>query len=179
MVTKRNISMTGTKVVTACLLFWCCCTMGRAQSIALVEDGKAFSIEMEQTQTEVKAGWKIVDITLKSKVKRYLWGSMAKHLTLNEQPCFMVTCDTLLLSDLVLMRLKQKREYRSIPKAEPRENSYTRVELPNFSIEPMGTDTFLVKPVSPLPQGEYLFMWLTAPRVGKLEDWYVWPFSRK
>ena len=37
-----------------------------AQSISMVSDGDIFPIQQQQTQTEVKPGWKRVDMQLKS-----------------------------------------------------------------------------------------------------------------
>lgn len=150
-----------------------------AQNIILMEDGNSFPIEAQQTQSELKPGWKIVDIQLKDKVRRYLWGTKAKQLATNTKPQFIVDTDTLLLSDMVLMKLKTKKEYRRIPKPVIRENKITYVDLHSFSIDAYGDDLFLISPLQPLEPGEYIFTWTTISPIGELADWMVWPFSVK
>lgn len=152
-------------------------TDAEAQTVVLLDDGHAFPIEKEQTQTELKPGWQIVDIKLKSKVQRYLWGTCARQYSSSRLPRFVVNTDTLLLSDMVLIRLKAKREYRRIPKPVMLNNKHTVVDLTTFSIEPEGEESFVIQPLQPLAPGEYIFAWTTAPVVGELDDWYVWPFS--
>lgn len=163
--------------VSFLLMHSTCCGKAEAQVIALMEDGHSFEIEMEQTQTEVKAGWKIIDINLKSKWKRYIWGSCARQYTTSTQPQFVVNTDTLQLSNLALIRMKTKKEYRSIPKPDILQNRHTMVDLNTFSIEPYGEEAFLIQPLQPLAPGEYIFTWTTAPTIGDLQDWLVWPFS--
>lgn len=94
----------------------------RAQQVSIVADGIVFPIEQQQTQTEIKPGWKIVDIQLKSTRQRYLWGNTAKQYTRDTRPQFIIDTDTLLLSDMVVMKLKTKKEYRKIPKAKIQDN---------------------------------------------------------
>jgi hypothetical protein len=164
------------KTLAALLLF--AAGMGtRAQEITLLGNGVSFPIEVQQTQTEVKPGWKILDIQLKSKFKRYLWGTKAKQLAENSLPKFIVDTDSLLLSDLVLIKLKGKKEYRSIPKPEVYQNKCIHVDFSTFYIETYGSDLFLIQPIQPLAPGEYIFTWKTLSPVGKTEDWLVWPFS--
>lgn len=161
----------------AILLFAMASKVAGAQEITMLGDGVSFPIEAQQTQTEVKPGWKIVDIQLKSKFKRYLWGSKAKQLAENSSPKFIVDTDSLLLSDLVLIRLKGKKEYRSIPKPQVHKNKCIYVDFSSFHIEPYGSDLFLIQPIQPLQPGEYIFTWKTLSTVGEMEDWLVWPFS--
>lgn len=161
----------------AILLFAMASKVAGAQEITMLGDGVSFPIEAQQTQTEVKPGWKIVDIQLKSKLKRYLWGSKAKQLAENSSPKFIVDTDSLLLSDLVLIRLKGKKEYRSIPKPQVHKNKCIYVDFNSFHIEPYGSDLFLIQPIQPLQPGEYIFTWKTLSTVGEMEDWLVWPFS--
>lgn len=151
----------------------------QAQSVSLYSDGKAYPIEPQQTQTEVKPGWKIVDIQLKSTLQRYLWGARAKDLTDDTRPQFIVDTDTLLLSDMVLIKLKSKKEYRKIPKAEIHDNKCILVDLNTFRIEVYGEEAFLLQPLNALESGEYIFTWTTKETVGELNDWVVWPFSVK
>lgn len=150
-----------------------------AQSVTIMEDGHSFVIEPQQTQSELKPGWKIIDLQLKSTVRRYLWGATAKQMSNSPQPKFIVDTDTLLLSNMVLIKLKGKKEYRRISKPQIHDNKCTFVDLSTFSIDAYGDDLFLISPVQPLKPGEYIFTWTTLSPIGELADWLVWPFSVK
>ncbi len=150
-----------------------------AQEISVVADSMVLRIEPRQTQTEIKPGWKIVDIQLKSTRQRYLWGNTAKQYTHDRRPRFVVNTDSLLLSDMVLVRLKTKKEYRRIPKPMIQDNERMYVDFSSFVIDAYGEDCFLIRPIQPLEPGEYVFTWSTIPPVGPLGDWVVWPFCIK
>lgn len=151
----------------------------RAQQVSIVADGIVFPIEQQQTQTEIKPGWKIVDIQLKSTRQRYLWGNTAKQYIRDTRPQFIIDTDTLLLSDMVVMKLKTKKEYRKIPKAKIQDNDCIYVDFNTFIIEPHEEESFLIRPTQPLEPGEYLITWTTLSPIGQLEDWLVWPFCIK
>ena len=151
----------------------------RAQTVSLFSDGKTLEIEHVQTQTEIKPGWKIVDIQLKSTRQRYLWGNTAKQYIRDTRPQFIIDTDTLLLSDMVVMKLKTKKEYRKIPKAKIQDNDCIYVDFNTFIIEPHEEESFLIRPTQPLEPGEYLITWTTLSPIGQLEDWLVWPFCIK
>lgn len=150
-----------------------------AQSVTIMEDGNSFLIEPQQTQSELKPGWKIIDVQLKSKIRRYLWGATAKQFSSNPQPRFIVDTDTLQLSNMVLIKLKGKKEYRRVPKPQIHDNKGTYVDFSTFSIDAYGGDLFLISPLHPLEPGEYIFTWTTLSPIGELSDWLVWPFSVK
>lgn len=149
----------------------------QAQTVDILSDGKLFRIDEQTTQTERKAGWRIADIQMKSTLQRYLWGTRAKQLVDSNSPQFIVDTDTLLLSDMVLMKLKKRKQYRKVQAPEVRENAYIPVDLTHFDILPYGEESFLVCPINVLEPGEYIFTWITGPKIGELEDWKVWPFS--
>lgn len=153
------------------------CGNAKAQSVSILADGKQFPIEAQQTQTEMRAGWKIVDIQLKSKAQRYLWGTRAKQLADTPKPTFIVDTDSLVLSDMVLIKLNKRREYRKIPKAQIHDNKCIFVDLNTFIIEPYGEESFSIKPLQELEKGEYIFTWTSIKPIGELSDWMVWPFS--
>lgn len=154
-------------------------TGARAQKVTLLDGGITFPIEAQQTQTEIKPGWRIVDIQLKSTLLRYLWGARAKQLAESSMPQFIVDTDTLLLSDMVLLKLKAKKEYRKIHKPQIHDNECIHVDLSTFRIEAYGEKSFLIQPLQALEPGEYIFTWKTIEPVGELADWIVWPFSVK
>lgn len=148
-----------------------------AQSVDIFTDGKLFRIDEQTTQSELKAGWRIADIQMKSTIQRYLWGTRAKQLVDNNPPQFVVNTDTLLLSDMVLIKLKKKKEYRKVPRPEVKNNQCLFVDFNSFDIQPYGDECFIVRPLKVLEPGEYIFTWTTGAKVGELEDWKVWPFS--
>ena len=167
------------KTIFAGVLLITVSSFSKAQTIMMDASPAAVQIESQQTQSELRPGWKIVDIQLKSKIKRYLWGSKAKDLSDTAYPSFIVNTDTLLLSDLVMIRLKQRRDYRSIPKPNVHDNKCIFVDLNNFRIEAFGEEEFRITPLSALAPGEYIFTWLTAETIGDMDDWIVYPFSVK
>lgn len=169
--TSQAIATTLIAIMTA--------TQMHAQQIALISDNEVFPIEEQQTQTEIKAGWKIVDIQLKSTMQRYLWGTTAKQYTHDICPKFAINTDTLLLSDLVLIKLKRKKLYRKIQKPTLQDNECIYVDFSTFRIEPYEEESFQIQPIKPLEPGEYIFTWSTITPVGSLEDWIVWPFCIK
>ena len=165
---------------TFLLLFSLYGTLAKQQSVALLDNETPIEIEARQTQTEVKPGWKIVDIQLKSTLKRYLWGNTAKVYTDQQQPKFIVnTIDSITLSEMVLIKLKTKREYRSIPKPNIYDNNCIYVDFNTFHIEPYKDESFLIQPSRALEPGEYIFTWISLPPIGEYRDWMVWPFSVK
>ena len=154
-------------------------TVTHAQTIFLDTQPSPVQIESQLTQSELKPGWKIVDIQLKSKINRYLWGARSRQYCDTQRPSFIVNTDSLLLSDLVLIRLKTRREYRSIPKPNVHDNKCIFVDLNNFRIEASGEEAFHITPLSDLQPGEYIFTWITARPIGELGDWTVFPFTVK
>ena len=88
-----------------------------------------------------------------------------------------IDTDSLVLSDLVLIKLKTKKEYRSIPKPLLQDNKCIHVDLSTFSISAYRKDDFLIQPITPLEPGEYIFTFTTLSPVGDFSDWIVWPFS--
>ena len=154
-------------------------TVTHAQTIYLDTRPSPVQIESQLTQSELKPGWKIVDIQLKSKINRYLWGAKSRLYCDTPRPSFIVDTDSLLLSDLVLIRLKTRREYRSIPKPNVHDNKCIFVDLNNFRIEASGDEAFRITPLNDLQPGEYIFTWITARPIGELGDWTVFPFTVK
>lgn len=171
------MNSTTLKHTTVSLLFLTAGMGTHAQSVETISGGNTYAIEAQQTQTEVKPGWKIADIQLKSRVHRYLWGTRAKQLVDGNRPQFIVNTDSLLLSDMVLIKLKTKKSYRRIPKAVLLDNDCIFVDLNTFSIQAHGEESFIIQPLRPLDAGEYFFTWLTDEPIGDFGDWRVWPFS--
>ena len=166
-------------------------TQTTAQTISILEGTTPIRIQQTQTQTQINPGWKIVDLQLPSRTQRYLWGQHAKDtpITDGRRPQLVITTDSLLLGDMVLIRLKTRSEYRLIPKPDVHDCKKVFCDLQNFSIQPYHTavsttdnpeadeSTFLVQPLQDMEPGEYILTWLTAPTVGQYHDWTVWPLS--
>ncbi len=162
-------------IITALFLALTTCTW--AQRINLLDGQEVYPIQSQQTQTEIKPGWKIVDLQLKNKLSKYLWGTRSKQLIDTPTPQFIIDTDSLVLSNLVLIKLKTKKEYRSIPKSKLQDNDCIYVDLKTFSISPYRKDHFLIQPLTPLSPGEYIFTFTTLSPIGEFSDWIVWPFS--
>ena len=149
-----------------------------AQRVELSVAGNMVEIPYEQTQTELKKGWKIVDIQLNDRKVRYLWGKQAKQLTDDQRPVFQITPGkNETLADYAIIRLKRMRQYRQLPKANPVNNDYIRIDLNAFSIQPVGELAFTIQPKEPLPQGEYILLNLLQQTQGELGDYIVFPFQ--
>lgn len=184
------------KITSTLLLFAVLATTAaKAQTIGIIEEGGSngssiIQIQKQQTQTQITPGWKIVDVKLKDKVKRYLYGTCANEFsyTYGTRPKFLVKTDTLLLADLVLIKLKTTKDSRVLPNADIHNCAKTFCDMANFSIVPYrpvnarddvkeSEDIFIIRPLQDLLPGEYVFAWLTAPTIKPYGDWTVWPFS--
>lgn len=131
----------------------------------------------EQTQTEIKPGWKIADIQLKSKAVKYFWGKQAQQLTDDQMPTFIIhPKETEKLVDYAIIRLKQKRQYRTIPSPRLFENDYLRIEPKNFSIKTLEDISFECRPLKALEKGEYILINLAQKPIGELQDFVAFPF---
>ena len=77
-----------------------------AQKVELAVGEGWVEIPVQQTQSELKPGWKIVDYQMKSKLTHYLSGGHASQLTDGNRPVFRVTpAEKEVLIDYVLIRL--------------------------------------------------------------------------
>ncbi|GEM_PF-268359 len=128
------------------------------------------------SQTETRRGWDIQGIRVGQKAVRYLWGKKARQQT-ERRPTFAIYPRQENLNDYVLIRLKTKRTYRTLPKARWEENAYTRVDLSAFRIENLPGMGFAVTPLSPLPPGEYILFNLAQTPVNEYGDFRVFDFS--
>lgn len=150
----------------------------QAQRVQFVVSGTPVTIQPVQTQTEVRAGWRIVDIQLKNRVTRYLFGRHSSQLTDDGQPRFLIQpSDGETLVDYALIRLREKRDCRRLPAALLMANPYTRVEPSDFEIAPAQDDAFECRPRQPLPRGEYVLVSLIQRPIDPLGDYLVYPFQ--
>jgi len=150
--------------------------IARAQRVEIAVEGSWAEIPAQQTQSELKPGWKIVDYQMKSRLVHYLSGGHASQLADGNRPVFRVTpSEKEVLIDYALIRLKGFKYYRKLPKVKLTENEYMRLEPNNFEVRAEG-DAFICKPHQPLAPGDYILVNLTQQPVGDLGDLLVYPF---
>lgn len=146
-----------------------------AQTVRLEVAGNLVELEAQQTQSELKPGWKIADVKLKDKVVRYLWGAHATQLTDDRTPTFVITpAAGQVLCDFAMMRLKSRRNHRRMAKPELKDNEYSRVEPATFEMKSDGKQGFVCKPRNPLDKGEYILVYLNQTPIGELRDLKVY-----
>ena len=148
----------------------------QAQKVEIAVDNNWAEIPAQQTQSELKPGWKIVDYQMKSRLTRYLSGGHATQLSDSSRPTFRVTPGAEeVLFDYALIRLKGYKNYRKLPKAQLSCNDYTRLELNTFDIK-AESDAFICQPHRQLLPGEYILVSLSQKPIGDLGDLLVYPF---
>ena len=148
----------------------------RAQKVEISVGESWAEIPAQQTQSELKPGWKIVDYQMKSKLMHYLSGGHASQLAEGNRPVFRVTpAEKEVLIDYVLIRLKASKYYRKMLKPLLIENDYTRLEPNAFDIK-AESDSFVCQPKQPLRPGEYILANLNQHPIGELQDLLVYPF---
>ena len=148
-----------------------------AQKVEIAVGGGWAEIPVQQTQSELKPGWKIVDYQMKGKLTHYLYGGHASQLAEGARPIFRVTPgDNEVLVDYVIIRLKASKSYRKMFKSHLIENNYTRLEPSDFDIR-AESDAFICQPLQPLKPGEYILACLSQKPIGELSDLLVFPFS--
>ena len=148
----------------------------KAQKVEILVGSNWAEIPAQQTQSELKPGWKIVDYQMKSKLTHYLSGGHASQLAEGSQPVFRVTpAEKEVLFDYVLVRLKTSKYYRKMFKPLLIECNYTRLEPSQFDIR-AESDAFICQPKLPLKPGEYILANLNQRPIGELQDLLVYPF---
>lgn len=153
-----------------------CVLCAKAQRVEILVGGNWAEIPVQQTQSELKPGWKIVDYQMKSKLTRYLSGGHASQLAEDGRPVFRITPgEEEVLASYALIRLKDSKYYRKMFKALPIENNYKRLDLNSFDIKAEG-DSFVCQPLRPLQAGEYILLNLQGKTVGEFGDLLVYPF---
>ena len=158
--------------VLACLIP----LMALAQKVEIAIGEGWAEIPAQQTQSELKPGWKIVDYQMKSKLTHYLSGGHASQLAEGNRPIFRVTpSEKEVLIDYALIRLKAMKYYRKLFKPLLVDNNYTRLEPNHFDIK-AESDSFICQPQQPLQSGEYILVNLTQSPIGELQDLLVYPF---
>lgn len=155
-----------------------CATLeANAQHVKLYVAGTPHCMKAEETQTEVKPGWKIIDIQLKDKATKYLCGKHAQQLTESRTPTFFIEPDEKeLLVDYAFIKLKEKKQHRALKSHKLHENGYTRITPQDFSIKAVGSMAFECTPKLPLEKGEYILLNIVQKPIGELHDFKTYPF---
>ena len=160
-----------------CFLGLFCALIAKAQKVEILVGSNWIDIPAQQTQSELKPGWKIVDYQMKGKLTRYLSGGHASQLVDGNRPVFRVTpSEKEVLVDYVLVRLKASKYYRKMFKPLLIECNYIRLEPSDFDIS-AESDSFICQPKQPLKPGEYILANLKQSPIGELQDILVYPFS--
>lgn len=158
------------------LLALFCVLDATAQKVEIAVGSSWAEIPVQQTQSELKPGWKIVDYQMKSRLTHYLSGSHATQLAEGNRPAFRVTPgDKEVLVDYALIRLKCYKYYRKLPVTKLMYNAYIRLEPNMFDIK-SESDAFVCQPRQSLAPGEYILVCLSQQPVGELNDLLVYPF---
>lgn len=140
-----------------------------------VEDSM-YAMREVTTQTEMKRGIDIQGITVGRKLRRYIYGASAKQES-TSQPRFAIYPTTQNLNDYVLVRLKERKDYRLLPMPQLVDCDYIRVELKNFKIENLPNMGFAVTPLSSLFPGEYILTDITQEPCNQYGDFKAYDFK--
>ena len=140
--------------------------------------GNLVEVKPEVTATEVKPGWKIVDIQTRSHKVRYLWGASSMQL-FGAGDTLVIDPGEQVLSDFILVPLKRKAEYRRLNKEKMTDNKYKVLDFHSFNITPYGDDAFMVTPQHPLPPGEYVIHCMKSERMDDMGNYEVYPLTVK
>lgn len=146
--------------------------------VYILVEGEIYDIKPEQTQTEIKPGWKIVDYETAPRTVRYIYGSSARDLG-NILQTFVIDPGEYVLSDFALVKLTRKSLYRRLRKAKMLDNDYVILDINSFDIKPYDDDKFKCTPKTPLKPGEYAIVCLKAPQIGEAGDYEMFPISIK
>lgn len=149
-----------------------------AQKVSLYVGNNLVDIPVQQTQTELKPGWKIVDIQMKPKKTCYLWGGQSKQITDDRRPVFIIEPgEGETLADYAFIKLKKRKQYRQITQTILANNPYIRIDLNNFNIKTEGEKAFQIQPKEVMEKGEYILVNLLQKPLGKLGDYNVYPIQ--
>lgn len=159
------------------LLVPCSMLQLQAQTVEFIVGDSWIEIPAQQTQSELKPGWKIVDYQMKNRLTHYLFGGHASQLTDGNRPAFRVTPGPEeVLFDYAIIRLKCFSSYRKLPKTKLLDNEYIRLEPRYFDIKAESDDAFVCQPRQVFQPGEYILLSLSQKPIGELDDLLVYPF---
>ncbi len=149
-----------------------------AQEVKMLQGKQWTNIPAEQTQSELKPGWKILDFKLKDKVIRYFWGERSNAITDDATPSFLIILgENERLVDYAIVQLSRKNGYRKLSKPRLADNDYDRIVPSGFHIQAAPDEGFICRPISPLSWGEYIVVHLNQKSIGEMEDIKAFPFQ--
>lgn len=128
------------------------------------------------SQTEQKKGWDIQGIRINGKIIRYFWGKQSKQLC-GRKPVFAIYPRQGTLNDYAIIRLNKRREYRRLPYPQPKECSYTRINIESFCIQNLPDMGFLATPLDELFPGEYILINLEQTPCNEAGDIKAYDFT--
>ena len=141
------------------LITWALWTSAQTTGVRMMVGEHSIAPKADHFLSETKPGWKIVDIKLKDKTSHYLWGRQSGQLADSPQPTFDIyLSDKQTLVNYRIVRLKQKKQYRMLPKPRLADNEYLECSPANFLIKPIGQTGFRCTPLQPLKPGEYILL---------------------
>lgn len=148
-----------------------------SSSISMYVGDSVYAIQPVVTQTEYKPGWKVVDIQTNGKFSRYLWGKHSRQYADDRQPRLLIDTGPYKLTDFVLIKLKEKKEYRKFPSHKFDECDFIRMDLELVEISIRADERYEVKFHNPLEAGEYVIVNMAAEPQSEFGDIPVFPFT--
>ncbi len=148
-----------------------------ATSVSMFVEDSFYGIDPVCTQSEYKPGWKIVDIQTNGKLSRYLWGRHSRQLSDDRTPRLLIETGNYKLNDFVLIKLKEKKEYRKFASHNLFECDGRHIDLDLVAIKLLDDGRYEVRPHVPLTPGEYVIVNLKAEATNDFGDVYVYPFT--
>ena len=125
------------------LITWALWTSAQTTGVRMMVGEHSIAPKADHFLSETKPGWKIVDIKLKDKTCHYLWGRQSGQLADSPQPTFDIYLSgKQTLVNYRIVRLKQKKQYRMLPKPRLADNEYLECSPANFLIKPIGQTGF-------------------------------------
>ena len=157
-----------------------CAQMPKTEPVACITIGDSlYALPVEQTQTEVRPGWKIADVAeTRAKMTRYVWGPRSRQIADGRTPRLVVrTRQDGTINDFVLIRLKEKKQYRQLPKPQIVDCKPTYIDLFTFRIEVLPDERYAVTPLRPLQPGEYILVDRGGKDASEFGDKVVYSFT--
>lgn len=157
-----------------------CAQMPKTEPVACITIGDSlYELPVERTMTEVRPGWKIADVAqTKDKATRYVWGPRSRQISDSRTPRLVIRTRTDgTLHDFVFVRLKEKKQYRKLPKSQIVDCKPIYIDLLTFRIELLPDERYAITPLRPLEPGEYILIDRGAKDASEYGDKTVYSFT--
>ncbi len=170
------------KIITTLFLCLIICSASHAQKLNTVAwmsiNNQLYELNGVSTQTEIKPGWKIADIAeTKAKSQRYVWGPRSRQLAESNRPTFVLKTQGGTLHDYLIVKMKQKKQYRKFPKIKLEDCNPLYIDLTTFRIELLPDERYKITPLQPLSPGEYVIVDTSAKPSNEYGDITVYGFT--